>query len=75
MTYEEGIGDDIWYFFFDKNTSALIGYSFYHDEAKNDGEYITFKEMATIDGIKMPKVRSWYYNSDSTFLGTDIIVE
>jgi hypothetical protein len=73
VTYKESVGKDIWYFYFDNTTSALIGYRFYHDEAKNDGEYITFKEMATVNGVKMPKIRTWYYNSDSTLLGADII--
>ena len=41
VTYEEAVGEDIWYFYFDKNSYALIGYRFYHEEEKNDGEYIT----------------------------------
>ena len=73
VTYEKGVGEDIWYFYFENETAELIGYRFFHDEEKNDGEYITFKEMAIVEGIKMPKVRNWYFNSDSTFLGTDII--
>lgn len=73
VTYEKEVGEDIWYFYFENETAALIGYRFYHDEAKNDGEFITFKDMATVGGIKMPKSRSWYYNKDTGFLGTDII--
>jgi hypothetical protein len=73
VTYEAEVGEDIWYFYFDNETSALIGYRFYHDEAINDGEFITFEDMATVGGIKMPKSRSWYYNKDTGFLGTDII--
>ena len=75
VTYEEGVGDDIWYFYFDNENAALIGYRFFHEEAKNDGEFITFKEMSDVNGVKMPKVRTWFYNSDSALLGTDIIVE
>ena len=73
VTYEESVGKDIWYFYFDNETAALIGYRFYHDETKNDGEFITFKEMSEVNDIKMPKVRTWFYNNDSTLLGADII--
>ena len=46
-------------------------YQFYHDEGKNDGEYILLSEMEQVGGIKMPKVRAWYYNKDDKYLGTD----
>ena len=41
VTYEKNVGEDIWYFYFDKNSYALIGYRFFHDESKKDGEYIS----------------------------------
>jgi hypothetical protein len=31
------------------------------------------EDEINIAGIKMPKNRSWYYNSDDTFLGKDIL--
>jgi len=40
VTYDEGVGADVWYFYFDRESYDLIGYRFYHDEAKNDGEVI-----------------------------------
>ncbi|MEM9076790.1 MAG: DUF6503 family protein [Bacteroidota bacterium] len=73
VTYDENVGDDIWYFYFDPKTFAMEVYQFYHDESKNDGEYILLKDMEEINGIKMPKTRAWYYNSDDTYLGTDIL--
>ncbi|MEO0901711.1 MAG: DUF6503 family protein, partial [Bacteroidota bacterium] len=72
-TYDQNVGDDIWYFYFDPSTYAMEVYQFYHDESKNDGEYILLKDMEEINGVKMPKVRAWYYNSDDTYLGTDIL--
>ena len=72
-TYDQKVGDDIWYFYFDPTTYAMEVYQFYHDESKNDGEYILLKDMEEIDGVKMPKVRAWYYNSDDTYLGTDTL--
>jgi hypothetical protein len=72
-TYSEDVGKDTWYFYFDKNTYAMEVYQFFHDEAKNDGEYILLTEEETINGIKMPKNRAWYMNKDDKYLGTDIL--
>lgn len=72
-TYKEDIGNDIWYFYFNKNTFALEVYQFFHDESKNDGEYILLSEEETVNAIKMPKIRAWYMNKDDKYLGTDIL--
>lgn len=71
VTYEENVGGDTWYFFFDKETFALKQYQFYHDETKKDGEYILLEDEILVEGIKMPKNRSWYYNANDAFLGVD----
>ncbi|MGC6432064.1 MAG: DUF6503 family protein [Jejuia sp.] len=72
-TYDKEIGKDTWYFYFDPKTYAMEVYQFYHDESKNDGEYILLSEEEIINGIKMPKVRAWYVNKDDKLLGTDIL--
>lgn len=73
VEYDPNVGSDTWYFYFDTETFALKRYQFYHDESKNDGEYIILDDEIEIEGILMPKNRSWYYNSDNTFLGTDVL--
>ena len=73
VTYKKSVGGDTWYFYFDPLTSAMELYQFYHDESKNDGEYILLSGLETISGIKMPKTRAWYYNKDDKYLGTDIL--
>jgi hypothetical protein len=72
-TYEQTIGKDTWYFYFDPSTYAMEAYQFFHDESKNDGEYILLSEIENVGSIKMPKVRTWYYNKDDKLLGTDIL--
>ena len=57
----------------DRKTYALVGYRFYHDESKNDGEYIVLEGEASGAGLKLPKTRKWYRHEDDGFLGTDII--
>ena len=75
VTYNEAVGKDTWYFYFDPATYALEVYQFYHDEEKNDGEYILLTGQEEIKGIKMPKTRAWYYNKDDKYLGTDTLTK
>lgn len=75
-TYDAKVGSDVWYFYFDPKTYAMEVYQFFKtdDNGKlkpNSGEYILLSEEETVNGIKMPKVRAWYYNKDDKYLGTD----
>jgi len=72
-TYKKDVGKDTWYFYFNPKTYAMEIYQFFHDEAKNDGEYILLTGEETINGIKMPKNRAWYMNKDDKLLGIDIL--
>ena len=47
-------------------------YQFFKD-TPGSGEYILLSDIETINGIKMPKNRAWYYNKDDRYLGTDIL--
>ncbi|MEZ2413879.1 DUF6503 family protein [Muriicola sp. E247] len=75
VKYEEEVGKDTWYFYFNPDNYALEAYQFFHDEATNDGEYIMLEtdNFETINGIKIPKKRSWYTNKEDRLLGTDIL--
>ncbi|PTM11830.1 MAG: hypothetical protein DA407_00740 [Bacteroidetes bacterium] len=77
-TYDEEVGTDIWYFYFDPETYAMEIYQFFKiDENGNQndesGEYILLTEEMVVNDIKMPKARAWYYNKDDKYLGTDIL--
>ncbi len=74
VTYDETVGKDTWYFYFDPSTYAMEVYQFYHDESKNDGEYILLSGIEEVSNMKIPKVREWYYNKDDKFLGTDTLI-
>lgn len=73
VTYDAAVGKDSWYFYFDKETYAMRHYQFYHDESKNDGEYILLSGEENVQGIKMPKTRAWYTNQANAYLGTDVL--
>ncbi|WP_299222941.1 DUF6503 family protein [uncultured Psychroserpens sp.] len=77
-TYDETVGSDVWYFYFDPKTFALEVYQFFKTDEKgkvkhDSGEYILLSEVEVINGIKMPKIRAWYYNKDNAYLGTDTL--
>lgn len=77
-TYDEGVGNDIWYFYFNPKTYAMEVYQFFKTDKNGklkpkSGEYILLTEETTVNSIKMPKNRVWYYNKDDKYLGTDIL--
>ena len=74
VTYDESVGKDTWYFYFNPKTYAMEIYQFFK-ATKDSGEYILLSEEEIISGIKMPKVRAWYYNKDDGYLGTDTLVK
>lgn len=76
VTYDETVGSDVWYFYFNPETFAMEIYQFFKTDEKGNlksdsGEYILLSEIETISQIKMPKVRAWYYNKDDAYLATD----
>jgi hypothetical protein len=71
-TYNKEVGKDTWYFYFNPKTFAMEVYQFFK-ATKDSGEYILLSGLETIKGVKMPKVRAWYYNKDDKYLGTDIL--
>lgn len=73
VTYKKEVGKDTWYFYFNPKTFAMEVYQFFHDESKNDGEYILLTNEEIINGIKMPKNRAWFMNKENKYLGTDIL--
>ena len=73
VTYDQEVGKDTWFFYFDPTTYAMEVYQFLKNSKPNSGEYILLTDIATVNGIKMPKNRAWYYNKDDKYLGTDIL--
>ncbi len=72
VTYDEKVGSDQWYFYFNPKTYAMEIYQFFKGKP-DSGEYILLTEEETINGIKMPKNRAWYYNKNDGYLGTDYL--
>ncbi len=75
ILYESEVGGDTWYFYFHPDSYRLVGYRFYHDESKNDGEYILLNEEAKVAGMRLPRSRTWYTHQDDKLLGTDTLVK
>lgn len=76
-SYEENVGSDVWFFYFDPKRYGMEIYQFFKGapdgDGKDSGEYILLSEEVIINDIKMPKIRAWYYNKDDKYLGTDIL--
>lgn len=75
VTYDAAVGKDTWYFYIDPTTYQMSAYQFFHDESKNDGEYIMLEGLVEVNGIKIPKLRTWYMNIDDKLLGVDNIAD
>ena len=73
VQYDPEVGQDLWYFYFNPDTYALEAYQFYHDKAKNDGEYILLEGEHRLEGMRLPKIRTWYTNKEEKLLGTDTL--
>ena len=74
VTFDPEVGGDTWYFYFETKTARLVGCRFYHDESKNDGEYIVFDDEYELGPMRLPNGRRWYTNDDGRHLGTDRVV-
>lgn len=75
VTYDKEVGKDTWYFYFNPKSLDMEMYQFFHDESKNDGEYILLSNTEIINGVRMPAVRAWYTNKDDKLLGTDVLTK
>ena len=73
VTYDKAVGSDVWYFYLDRETGALVGHRFHHDEAKGDGEYTALSEEVSGQGLRLPRVRKWYRNQDNEHFITHTI--
>ena len=58
VTYDDEVGSDTCYFYFNPSSFALMGYQFFHDEDKGDGEYIVLAGLEEVNNIKIPKSRT-----------------
>jgi hypothetical protein len=75
VTYDAEVGSDLWYFYFDPETAALIGSRFHHDEAANDGEYIVYEgEVRGPHGLRLPKFHRWFMNVDGEWIADDEVL-
>ncbi|BAO56496.1 DUF6503 family protein [Nonlabens marinus] len=80
VNYKPGVGSDVWFFYFDPITYKMEAYQFYKEKENRQpdystGEYILLSEEHKINGIRMPRVRKWYYNKDKKYLATDTIIK
>jgi hypothetical protein len=74
--YAPETGKDIWFFYFDPETYAMSGYSFYHEkDGPGTGEYILLEGEVSVGKMKLPAERHWYLTKNKLYLGTDEIID
>jgi len=71
VSYEPGVGNEIWLFYIDPESFALKAYQFYRDEKTKKGEVILLSGEYTYQKMVIPRHRSWYTWPANKFLGTD----
>jgi hypothetical protein len=74
VNYAEGVGKDNWFFYLDPDTYAMQAYRFNYGNPES-GEYILLEQEETVQGIKLPKVRKWYWNKSNAYIGTDTLLK
>lgn len=75
VTYEPGMGKEVWTFFLDPATAAMEAYRFMFAPGSDEGEYILLGETLDVEGIRLPKVRKWYLVKGNQYLGTDNLLK
>ena len=74
ISYDPAVGKDAWSFYFNPKTAAMEAYSFHWGEPEA-GEYVLLEEEIVVNGIKIPKVRKWYFTKEDQYLGTDALLK
>jgi hypothetical protein len=74
VKFDPAVGSDNWFFYLEPETYAMKAYRFNHGEPES-GEYILLEQEEVVGGIRMPKVRKWYWNKNNEYRGTDTLIK
>ncbi|WP_460923303.1 DUF6503 family protein [Pontibacter brevis] len=74
VNYDAAVGTDNWFFYLNPETYAMEAYRFNHGQPES-GEYILLEQEVVVDGIRIPKVRRWYWNKNNEYIGTDTLIK
>lgn len=69
--FDPEVGSETYTFYFEAQSARLVGCRFYRRDPTSDGETIVFEGESTVSGLRLPRLRHWYTNAGSHFLGTD----
>lgn len=67
-------GKEVWDYYFNPSTYALVGVAFSKDGKHQNGEYIVFEGETSGEGYRLPRARKWYYHKDDAHLATDVLL-
>ncbi len=75
VVYDPEMGKEVWTFFLDPKTSAMEAYRFMFSAGSDEGEYVLLNETLNVEGLKIPKMRKWYFVKGNQYLGTDKLLK
>lgn len=61
-----------WMFYFNKENYSLVGISYQEESAAYD---LVFRDLISIDGVQIPRIKNWYRADLNEFRGSDFIVK
>lgn len=64
-----------WRFFFDQNTYQLLGFTFIKKDGSNHGEKVIVSDLFEYNGIKFPKIRTFYKLDNNKYIGENEVVK
>lgn len=74
VNFDASVGSDNWFYYLDPETYAMEAYRFNHGKPES-GEYILLEQEVVVDGIRIPKVRKWYWNKNNGYIGKDTLIK
>ncbi|MEO1435813.1 MAG: DUF6503 family protein [Bacteroidota bacterium] len=75
VTLRESIISDRWILYLDLPTSRLLGMDLLSDDPENLGERIVFDSEFDLNGLMVPRIRTWYDLKTKGYLGSDILIK
>ncbi len=76
LELKEEIISKHWTLIISEDMNKILALEFrYPDQPDQETEILKFNDVITVDGIKIPRLRHWYFKDSNEYLGSDIVVE
>jgi Family of unknown function (DUF6503) len=73
VDYTPSVGNESWVYYVSTKNFAMRGCRFLRNGDFKNGAYLIFDGENTIQGIRLPNTRHWFWNADDHFLASETI--